>query len=59
LGPHPSAAAAGCVIMSADPTASAAIAPNIEVILNIFIPFNSYFASNLAAVRAAQSMAAK
>jgi hypothetical protein len=43
--------------MSADPTANAAIAPNIEVILNIFLSF--YFNSNLAAVRAAQSMAAK
>jgi hypothetical protein len=57
LGPHPSAAAAGCVIMSADPTANAAIAPNIDVILNIFLSF--YFNSNLAAVRAAQSIAAK
>jgi hypothetical protein len=45
--------------MSADPTANAAIAPNIELILNIFISFNSYFASNLAAKQAVQSMAAK
>jgi hypothetical protein len=37
LGPHPSAAVAGCVIANEHPKAAAAIRPSKEVFLIIFV----------------------